>query len=67
MLKPVDCGLGNYLIDFPFSGFMQENPDGVLTRSKMFAMYHEVLSEQKAKMFVNQIFSKERFNFLFLF
>ena len=25
----------------------------------MFEMYHEVLSETKAKMFVNQIFSKE--------
>ena len=44
---------------FLFSGFIQENPDGLLRKEKMFDMYHEVLSETKAKMFVNQIFSKE--------
>ena len=38
---------------------MQENPDGLLRKEKMFDMYHEVLSETKAKMFVKQIFSKE--------
>ena len=55
---------GHYLTDFIFSGFMQENPDGVLRKDKMFAMYREVLSETKAKMFVNQIFSKERFKYI---
>ena len=49
---------------FLFSGFMQENPDGLLRKDKMFDMYHEVLSETKAKMFVNQIFSKENENWM---
>ena len=49
---------------FLFSGFIQENPDGLLRKEKMFDMYHEVLSETKAKMFVNQIFSKENENWM---
>ena len=63
-----DCGWVIVLFrsknEFLFSGFMQENPDGLLRKEKMFDMYHEVLSETKAKMFVDQIFSKEKFKWM---
>lgn len=41
-----------------FSGFIDDNPDGLLSRDKMLKMYIDVLSNDKAKKFVEQIFSK---------
>ena len=41
-----------------FSGFIEDNPDGLLSRDKMLKMYIDVLSNDKAKRFVEQIFSK---------
>ena len=44
-------------IFFP-SGFIEDNPDGLMKRDKLLGMYIDVLSNAKAKQFVNQIFSK---------
>ena len=41
-----------------FSGFIEDNPDGTLSKKKMMEMYLAVLSEAKAKVFVDQIFAK---------
>ena len=40
------------------SGFIEDNPDGQMRRDKLLGMYINVLSNAKAKQFVNQIFSK---------
>ena len=40
------------------SGFIEDNPDGQMRREKLLNMYVNVLSNAKAKTFVNQIFSK---------
>ena len=40
------------------SGFIEDNPDGLMRRDKLLGMYINVLSNAKAKQFVNQIFSK---------
>ena len=45
------------LFSFP-SGFIEDNPDGLMKRDKLLGMYIDVLSNAKAKEFVNQIFSK---------
>ena len=45
------------LFSFP-SGFIEDNPDGLMKRDKLLGMYIDVLSNAKAKQFVNQIFSK---------
>lgn len=37
---------------------VQDNPDGQMKRDKLLGMYIDVLSNAKAKQFVNQIFSK---------
>ena len=41
-----------------FSGFIEDNPEGTLSRVKMLEMYSSVLSVAKATMFVEQIFTK---------
>ena len=41
-----------------WSGFIEDNPDGQMRRDKLLGMYINVLSNAKAKQFVNQIFSK---------
>ena len=41
-----------------FSGFIEDNPDGKLTKVKMMNMYTAVLSVKKATIFVEQIFAK---------
>ena len=43
---------------FSFSGFIEDNPDGKLTKVKMMNMYTAVLSVKKATIFVEQIFTK---------
>ena len=43
---------------FCFSGFIEDNPEGTLTKEKMMEMYSAVLSVKKAEIFVDQIFSK---------
>ena len=40
------------------NGFLEDNPDGTLSKPKMLNMYSDVLSIAKANMFVDQIFSK---------
>ena len=40
------------------SGFIEDNPGGTLSKRKMMEMYQEVLSEEKARVFVDQIFNK---------
>ena len=37
---------------------MEDNPDGLRKSDKLLGMYIDVLSNAKAKQFVNQIFSK---------
>ena len=39
-------------------GFIEDNPGGSLGRRKMMEMYQAVLSEEKARAFVGQIFTK---------
>ena len=67
MNKISENGSGTTVIYFPFfwsfykivfSGFIDDNPDGLLSRDKMLKMYIDVLSNDKAKKFVEQIFSK---------
>ena len=41
-----------------FSGFLEDNPEGTLSKKKMMEMYQAVLSQEKAKAFVDQIFGK---------
>ena len=41
-----------------FSGFIEDNPEGTLSKDKMKQMYQAVLSEKKASQFVEQIFEK---------
>ena len=41
-----------------FTGFIEDNPDGTLTKGKMMEMYEAVLPGKKAKVFVDQIFVK---------
>ena len=41
-----------------FTGFIEDNPDGTLTKEKMMDMYAAVLPGKKAKVFVDQIFVK---------
>ena len=41
-----------------FTGFIEDNPDGTLTKVKMMEMYASVLPGKKAKVFVDQIFCK---------
>ena len=41
-----------------FTGFIEDNPDGTLTKLKMMDMYASVLPGKKAKVFVDQIFVK---------
>ena len=43
---------------FCSSGFIEDNPDGKLTKVKMMDMYSAVLSAKKATIFVEQIFNK---------
>ena len=43
---------------FCSSGFIEDNPEGTLTKEKMMEMYSAVLSVKKAEIFVDQIFSK---------
>ena len=40
------------------SGFIEDNPGGTLSKGKMMEMYQAVLSEDKARVFVDQIFTK---------
>ena len=40
------------------SGFIEDNPGGTLGKRKMMEMYQAVLSEEKARVFVDQIFTK---------
>ena len=40
------------------SGFLEDNPDGTLSRKKMMEMYRDVLSQEKANVFVDQIFGR---------
>ena len=40
------------------SGFIEDNPGGTLSKGKMMEMYQAVLSENKARVFVDQIFTK---------
>ena len=44
-------------INFP-SGFLEDNPDGLLSKKRMVEMYQDVLSWEKAKVFVDQIFGR---------
>jgi Ca2+-binding EF-hand superfamily protein len=37
---------------------MEDNPGGTLGKRKMMEMYQAVLSEEKARVFVDQIFTK---------
>ena len=39
------------------SGFMEDNPEGNLTKGKMIKMYSSVLTVEKAAIFVDHIFS----------
>ena len=48
----------NLQICFCSRGFIDDNPDGTLTKEKMMDMYSAVLSVKKAGIFVEQIFSK---------
>lgn len=48
----------NAVICDVISGFIEDNPDGTLTKVKMLEMYSSVLSVAKATMFVDQIFTK---------
>ena len=41
-----------------FSGFIDDNPTGTLSKVKMMEMYASVLTVQKASIFVDQIFNK---------
>jgi Ca2+-binding EF-hand superfamily protein len=41
-----------------FTGFIEDNPDGTLSKEKMMDMYASVLPGKKAKVFVDQIFVK---------
>ena len=41
-----------------FTGFIDDNPDGTLSKEKMMDMYASVLPGKKAKVFVDQIFVK---------
>ena len=41
-----------------FTGFIEDNPEGTLTKEKMMDMYASVLPGKKAKVFVDQIFVK---------
>jgi hypothetical protein len=40
------------------TGFLEDNPEGTLSKKKMMEMYQAVLSQEKAKAFVDQIFGK---------
>ena len=50
------CDPLNY--GFSFSGFIEDNPSGTMTKDKMMEMYSAVLSGAKAKTFVDQIFAR---------
>ena len=39
------------------SGFMEDSPEGKLTKGKLIKMYSSVLTVEKAAIFVDQIFS----------
>merc|ERR1712106_1027797 len=41
-----------------FTGFIEDNPEGTLSKVKMMEMYASVLPGKKAKVFVDQIFVK---------
>ena len=40
------------------SGFIEDNPEGTLSKAKMMKMYEAVLSQEKAKEFVEKIFNQ---------
>ena len=48
----------SFNIELSLSGFLEDNPDGTLSKAKMLDMYSDVLSIAKANMFVDQIFTK---------
>lgn len=47
-----------YLLYIISSGFMEDNPNGQLSKIKMMEMYNGVLSVSKATKFVEEIFIK---------
>ena len=47
-----------YLYTIVSSGFMEDNPNGQLSKIKMMEMYNGVLSVSKASKFVEKIFIK---------
>ena len=46
------------LLSVSHSGFIEDNPGGTLSKEKMMKMYEAILSQEKAKEFVDQIFKK---------
>ena len=46
------------LLSVSHSGFIEDNPEGTLSKEKMMKMYEAILSQEKAKDFVDQIFNK---------
>ena len=44
----------SFNIELSLSGFLEDNPDGTLSKAKMLDMYSDVLSIAKANMFVDQ-------------